>query len=224
MCGRFTIIAPYEYVIYRFAIKRSAPKFEFRQSYNVAPGQKIMAVVSDGSQNRLGDLKWGLIPPWAKDPKIGYKLINARAESVADKPSFQKAFRKHRCLIIADSFYEWTHDNPKNKRPFRFKLKSGDLFAMAGLWEAWRSPEGGVTHSAAIITTDANALMAPIHNRMPVILRKEDEQKWIDPSVQQSEQLSLFLKPYASKEMEAYEVSRDVNSPRHDDAHLIDRI
>jgi putative SOS response-associated peptidase YedK len=218
------MIAPYEYVIYRFNIKHSGRKFEFRQSYNVAPGQKIMAVVSDGSQNRLGDLKWGLIPPWAKDPKIGYKLINARAESVADKSSFKRAFRRHRCLIIADSFYEWTHDDPKNKRPFRFKLKSSDLFAMAGLWESWRSPEDRIIHSATIITTEANALMAPIHNRMPVILRKEDEQKWIDPAVHRSEQLSLFLKPYVSEEMEAYEVSKDVNSPRQDDAHLIDRI
>lgn len=224
MCGRFTIIAPYENVIYRFNIKRSSPKFEFRQSYNVAPGQNIMAVVSDGKENRLGYLKWGLVPSWAKDPKIGYKLINARAESVATKPSFQKAFQKHRCLIVADSFYEWTHDDPKNKRPYRFKMKNGDLFAMAGLWESWQSPEGQVVHSATIITTEANAIMAPIHNRMPVILRKEDEQKWIDPATQNSEQLSLLLNPYDPEQMEAYEVSKEVNSPRHDDAHLIDRI
>ncbi|WP_332237923.1 SOS response-associated peptidase [Sporolactobacillus sp. KGMB 08714] len=223
MCGRFTIIATYDLIVYRFNIKKSSLQFEYHQSFNVAPGQQILTVINDGKENRAGFLKWGLIPSWAKDPKIGYRMINARAESVATKPSFRTAFKKHRCLIVADSFYEWTHDNLKNKRPFRFKLKNDDLFAMAGLWESWKSPEGQIIHSCTIITTEANEIMIPVHNRMPVILRREDEQKWINPGSASSEQLSL-LKPYDSNEMEAYEVSKDVNLPKNNDPHLIQKI
>ncbi|RYL95275.1 SOS response-associated peptidase [Sporolactobacillus sp. THM7-4] len=224
MCGRFTIIAPYELIVYRFHIKRTSRKFEYRENYNVAPGQNILAVINDGTENRLGFLRWGLIPSWAKNPNIGYKLINARAESVAEKPSYRTAFMRRRCLIIADSFYEWTHDDPRNKRPFRFKLKSDELFSFAGLWEPWKDPDGHIIYSCTIMTTEANEIMEPIHNRMPVILRKEDEQNWIDPSIHDPEFLSRLLKPFSSSQMEAYEVSKDVNSPKNNDPHLIDKI
>lgn len=224
MCGRYTIIAPFVQIIRRFNTSKHPEEQSYKPNYNVAPGTQILAVVNDGTVNRLGYLKWGLIPAWATDPKIGYKMINARAESITTKPSFKSAFKRHRCLIIADSFYEWTHDDPKNKHPFRFKMNNDDLFAMAGLWESWKSPDGQVIHSATIITTEANEIMAPIHNRMPVILTKEDEQRWIDPSIQDSEQLSFLLKPYDADKMDTYEVSKDVNSPRNNDPHLIDKV
>lgn len=225
MCGRFTLFTPSDVLLYRLGIPDSAKTIDYHPSYNIAPGQPIVSVINDARQNRIGLLQWGLIPSLAKDSRIGYKLINARAETVASKPSFRAAFKSRRCLIVADSFYEWKHDdnNKKVKKPIRFMLKNEQLFTMAGLWETWLSPEGKVIHSATIITTEANEIMAPVHNRMPVILHKDDEQKWIEPKDAGSEQLSL-LKPYDSSLMEAYEVSTDVNSPLNNAPYLIERV
>ncbi|WP_100488053.1 SOS response-associated peptidase [Sporolactobacillus pectinivorans] len=226
MCGRFTRIVPLESIVIRFTILNQVDEKDYKSSYNIAPGQNINAIINDGRRNRFGQLRWGLVPSWAKDPKIGNKLINARAETIADKPSFRDAFLKRRCLIPADSFYEWKHDdeNKKMKTPMRFQLKSGELFALAGIWESWKAPDGHKIFSCAIITTEANELMAPIHNRMPVMLRKEDEKFWLDPSNHDLEALSQLLIPYSSENMEAYQVSEDVNSVKNDGPNLIKKV
>ncbi|MCO7175509.1 SOS response-associated peptidase [Sporolactobacillus kofuensis] len=223
MCGRFTIIAPYEYIIDRFHVKHATGKELYRANYNVAPGQNILTVIRGNNGNRMGYLRWGLIPSWAKDEKIGYKLINARVESIREKPSFRDAFHKRRCLIVADSFYEWTHRQPKEKKPYRFMMKTGELFAMAGLWESWRTSNQRVIHSCTIITTEANTIMQPIHDRMPIILRKENEAQWLDPTTD-SQTLMNIMQPYNSNQMQAYEVSQDVNSPRHNAPYLIEKL
>ncbi len=224
MCGRFALYADYKVILERFSIDQASfDENEYEPSYNIAPSQLIAAVVSDGNKNRLGKLKWGLIPPWAKDAKIGYKMINARAETAAEKPSFRNAFKKKRCLIIADSFYEWRKDE-EGKTPMLIKMKSEEPFAFAGLWESWESPEGEPIHSCSILTTKPNGVMASIHDRMPVILSKEAEKIWLDPNVQDIEMLESVLKPYEDGEMEAYQVSEEVNSPKNNKADLIRKI
>ncbi|MFT8316805.1 MAG: SOS response-associated peptidase [Sporolactobacillus sp.] len=226
MCGRYTLIAPFVLLIERFNTPKHIDETDYQPAYNIAPGQKILAVINDGTNNRLGYLHWGLIPPWAKDKRIGYKLMNARAESLAEKPSFRSAFLQKRCLIIADSFYEWKHDTEKKKMktPFRFQLKSGELFAMAGLWERWQSPQGEQLFSCTIITTVANERMAPIHDRMPVILRKEDESLWLNPNLHAPADLNRLLKPYDAELMEAYPVDQAVNKVKNNYPELLKRV
>ena len=222
MCGRYTLFANYEDIVERFHIEAGIMEEEYERSYNIAPSQSVLSVINDGSVNRLGYLKWGLVPSWAKEAKVGYKLINARAESLADKPSFRNAFRNRRCLILADSFYEWKRYGD-SKIPMRIKLKSDQLFAMAGIWEAWLSPEGRKLYTCSIITTEANEFMSQIHDRMPVILPQEDESKWLNPAVHDSSELSRLLKPFDKELMEVYEVSAALNSPKNNFADLIKR-
>ncbi|QHJ70350.1 SOS response-associated peptidase [Planococcus halotolerans] len=224
MCGRFALYADYKVILERFDIDQASfDETEYEQSYNIAPSQQVAAVVSDGNKNRLGKLKWGLIPPWAKDAKIGYKMINARSETAAEKPSYRNAFKKKRCLVVADSFYEWRKEET-GKTPMLIKMKSGEPFAFAALWESWESPEGDTVHSCSILTTKPNKIMASIHDRMPVILSKEAEKIWLDPKVQDFELLESFLKPYDDGELEAYEVSDEVNSPKNNNPALIRKI
>lgn len=224
MCGRYSLYADYRTLLERFGIEETAvEEADYSASYNIAPSQKVLAVVNDGAKNRLGLLKWGLVPPWAKDEKIGYKMINARAETVAEKPSFRQAFKKKRCIILADSFYEWRRTN-EGKTPMLIKMKSGEPFAFAGLWESWKSPEGQVVNSCTILTTEANDLMGTIHDRMPVVLSKEGEGIWLDPKVQDPDELGKLLKPFDSKKMETYEVSDAVNSPKHNGPELIEKV
>ncbi|NYF25263.1 SOS response-associated peptidase [Sporosarcina sp. JAI121] len=220
MCGRFTLFAPYYEIIERFDIGAAFEESDYIPSYNIAPSQQVVAVINDGTKNRLGHLRWGLIPPWAKDEKIGYKMINARAETIAEKPSFRKAFKKRRCLIPADSFYEWkkTEDG---KAPIRIKLKSDELFAIAGLWESWKSREGTVIYTCTAITTKPNSLMEPIHARMPVILRQQDEATWLNPENEDVDSLANLLQPFDENQMEAYIVSSAVNSPKNNEESLI---
>lgn len=199
MCGRFVLISDLSSVTDEFHIQETAG--DYRTSANVLPGQPIAAVIHDGV-NRLVQFRWGLIPSWAKDPTIGSRLINARAETLAEKPSFRNAFKKRRCLIIADGFYEWQKEG-KKKIPFYFHLKSGRPFGFAGLYETWTSPEGQPIHTCTIITTEPNDLIQPIHNRMPVIVPKGKESFWIDPASFDSKGLSSVLKPYPSADMEA---------------------
>ena len=167
---------------------------------NISPGQMIAAIVRD-DVNRLVSFKWGLVPSWAKDPAIGNKMINARAETVAEKPSFRQAFKKHRCLIIADGFYEWKTEGRK-KTPLRFGLKSGEPLGFAGLYEIWHGPDKVSLQTCTIITTDANDLIRPIHDRMPVIVPKTEEAAWINPDNQDSAGLLSILKPYPADLME----------------------
>uniref|UniRef100_UPI0013E2E96A SOS response-associated peptidase n=1 Tax=Paenibacillus kobensis TaxID=59841 RepID=UPI0013E2E96A len=183
MCGRYTLTVSLEEMMLRFMIGQSSVPYH-RPKYNVAPGQLVMAIVSDGQQNRLGELKWGLVPPWADDPKIGNKMLNARAESAADKPAFREALRRKRCLVPADGFYEWQTKQDGTKQPMRIVMKDRKTFSMAGLYETWIAPDGSKLSTCTVLTTTPNGLMAPIHNRMPVLLRPEDEPLWLDRTVQ----------------------------------------
>ena len=224
MCGRFTLTASVDQLIDRFDIEFFLQEEEYNPSYNVAPSQSVLAVINDGARNKMGFLRWGLIPPWAKDMSIGYKMINARAETLIDKPSFQNAYKKKRCLIVADSFYEWKRIDSKTKIPMRIKLKSNELFSMAGLWENWKSPDGKSIYSCSVITTSPNELVQDIHDRMPVILKPEDEKYWLDPSITDTTKLNPLLKPLDHALMEAYEVSPLVNSPKNNSIKLIQKI
>jgi putative SOS response-associated peptidase YedK len=223
LCGRFTLTASLAEIAERFDAVYSIKPEDFSPSYNIAPSQSVLAVINNGKTNRMGFLRWGLIPPWAKDISIGYKMVNARAETLTEKPSYRQAFYKRRCLIVADSFYEWKQIN-NQKIPMRILLKSHGLFAMAGLWEHWTSPDGNSIFSCTIITTKPNQLMASIHDRMPVILKPEDEKIWLNPSIRDPHVLKSLLKPYDSERMKAYEVSPLVNSPKNNSPELIQPI
>ncbi|MEX6701342.1 SOS response-associated peptidase [Peribacillus frigoritolerans] len=222
MCGRFTLFTDIEEIKERFDIQGSFDE-EYQFSYNISPSQSVLSVINDGVRNRLGYLRWGLIPFWAKDEKAGYKMINARAETIAEKASFRNAYKKKRCLIIADSFYEWKK-TPERKIPMRIKLKNHAPFGMAGLWESWKSPEGISIYSCSVITTVPNELMTSIHDRMPVILKPEDEKDWLNPSINDPAYLQQYLKSFDSEQMEAFEVSTDVNSTKNNTPNLIQQI
>ncbi|MFD1927031.1 SOS response-associated peptidase [Sporosarcina siberiensis] len=220
MCGRFTLFAPYFDIIERFDIETAFEEQDYIPSYNIAPSQQVVALINDGTKNRLGYLRWGLIPPWAKDPKIGYKMINARSETLDEKPSFQNAYKKKRCIIPADSFYEWQKVGSE-KVAMRFKLKSNELFGIAGLWESWTSKDGNVLNTCTVITTKPNPLVEKVHNRMPVMLRPEDEADWLNPSIKDTDFLGNILRPFDENQMEAYAVSSEVNSPKNNEKSLI---
>lgn len=220
MCGRFTLTAEFQQIIDRFDIQVATGENIYQKNFNIAPTDKVMAVVNDGKRNRLGYLKWGLIPSWANDEKIGSKLINARAETIIEKPSFKQAFHKRRCLVIADSFYEWKRTS-EGKVPHRIKLKSGNLFAMAGIWEGWKSADGDSIYTCSILTTTANQVIAPIHDRMPVILKPADEETWLDSSVVNPSVLQALYTPYSEEQLEVYQVSQQVNSPKNNSADLL---
>jgi len=224
MCGRFTLTATFEEIIDRFDIQSFLEEELYSPSYNIAPSQSVLAVINDGRVNRMGFLKWGFIPPWAKDLSIGNKMINARAETISEKPSFRNAFKKKRCIVIADSFYEWKRHEDKTKTPMRIKLKSNELFAMAGIWEGWKSPDGKTLYTCSVITTVPNDLMKDIHDRMPVILKREDEKIWLDPEISDTTRLKPLLVPFDENEMETYEVSSLVNSPKNNSIELIQKI
>lgn len=214
MCGRYTITVTEEELMLRFMLESSTPFYEPR--YNVAPGQMVPAIINNGAQNKLGQLRWGLIPSWAKDAKIGYTMINARVETIADKPAFRTSLRSKRCIIPADGFYEWklTEDG---KQPMRIVKRTGQLFAMAGLYDTWVSPEGDKISSCTIITTVPNKTMAGIHDRMPIILRKQDEAAWLDRSIQDVNLLqSLIVQPYPDEELRVYPVTKAVGNVKND--------
>ncbi len=214
MCGRFTLsVDPDD-------LREAFPQFTLQDDlpprYNIAPSQPV-AVVPNNGQNRIEFFRWGLIPSWAKDPKIGNRMINARAESLVEKPAFRAAYKRRRCLVLADGFYEWRQEpGRKTKTPMYIRLNSGKPFAFAGLWEAWRAPDESTILSCTIITTDSNELIAPIHDRMPVILAPEAYELWLNPEEQSPDRLTGLLKPYPASEMMAYPVSRLVNDPASD--------
>ena len=222
MCGRFTQTASPEVIAEQFKIT-NPPLFTPR--YNIAPSQPIAAIRIDPDRATwtLVMLRWGLIPSWAKDPKIGNQCINAKAETVAEKPSFRSAFKKRRCLVIATGFYEWQVQG-RAKQPIWIGLQSKRPFAFAGLWEQWKPPEGEPLETCTIITTEPNDLMAPIHNRMPVILSPASYDQWLDLSFQQIEPLKALLRPYPSEELTAYPVSTLVNNPRHDASQCLEPV
>jgi putative SOS response-associated peptidase YedK len=212
VCGRFTLTTNLGAIAARFGVARFLGESAAR--YNIAPTQPVIVVNDDGTRH-LTQMQWGLIPSWAKDPAIGNRMINARAETVATKPAFRVALRKRRCLIPADGFYEWQQVG-RRKQPVYITLKAREPFSFAGLWESWTSPDGEEVRTCTIITTEANDLLKPIHDRMPVILTREAERVWLDPSMQEPERLLPLLKSYPAEDMEYYAVSRLVNSPHND--------
>jgi putative SOS response-associated peptidase YedK len=203
MCGRFVLLTDLRVIAQSFNVQNVA--CEYRPGNNISPGQIIAAVLRKDDQNSLVSYRWGLIPSWAKDPSIGYKMFNARAETIAEKPSFKNAFQKRRCLIVADGFYEWQKLG-KIKKPFYFSLKSGQPFGFAGLHETWISPDNQSVDTCTIITTEPNDLLRPIHDRMPVILPKNLEAAWIDPDNHNQKELLSILKAYPPDEMTMAEV------------------
>ncbi len=223
MCGRYTLQANPEELAKQFSATIDDASL-FKPRYNIAPSQSVAVVLlkPDTTQRELVQLHWGLIPSWAKDPKVSYSTINAKAETEAEKPVFRSAFRKRRCLIPASGFYEWQQEG-KQKQPMYIRLKDHHPFAFAGLWEHWEPKGRGAIESCTIVTTDANAFMLPIHNRMPVILASQDYDHWLDPAAQTLSLLAL-LKPYAADDLEAYAVSKMVNNPRNDISQCMEPI
>ncbi len=216
MCGRYSITTNPAQLALRFEATDAPAALAPR--YNAAPTQRLPAILNE-APSRIELLRWGLVPSWAKDPKIGARLINARVETAAQKPSFRQAWRQRRCLVLTDGFYEW-QPTPQGKVPTRVMLKSGQPFAFAGLWEMWRDAEGAPLRAFTILTTAPNELMTPIHNRMPVILRPEHERPWLDGTAPGGD-WSEVLGPYPAEQMMAYPVSPRVNSPRNDDPEVL---
>jgi putative SOS response-associated peptidase YedK len=217
MCGRFVLTANPEVIQTAFDLTTMPPIMSPR--FNVAPTQPV-AVISNENPHELTFYKWGLIPSWSKDASIGSKMINARSESAAEKPSFRSAFKRRRCIIPADGFYEWRQHGGE-KTPMFIHMKGQKVFGIAGLWEVWHSPDGGEIRTCSILTTDANDFMQTIHNRMPVILHKEDYNLWLSPDEEPTPVLQELMKPYSGDELTAYAVSKMVNKPGNDTPDLI---
>jgi len=215
MCGRFTLKTDADDIRKRFHLEK-VPSLKAR--YNIAPSQEIAVIRNEAKELEL--LTWGLIPRWAKDSKMAF--INARSETASEKPAFRSAFKKHRCLILTDGFYEWKKEGDK-KIPYFIYLKSDEPFAFAGLWEHWTTAEGEVLETACILTTDANSFMKKLHHRMPVILPEKSFKNWLDPENQDKEKISALLKPFDPKLMEAYAVSPFVNKPTNSGPKCIER-
>ena len=209
MCGRFTLRTNPRNWAEVFAVVRQMED-DWRPAYNIAPTQKVMCV-RDGEQREIFKARWGLIPSWAKDAKIGSSCINARVETVDTKPAFRSAFKKRRCLVMADGFYEW---RPGDKQPFYISLKSGEQMAFAGLWEFWKSPDGPV-ESCTICTTDANDTMGHLHDRMPIILPRHAIDHWLDPAVSDADELKPMLREFHGGEMQTWPVGKAVGNVRN---------
>jgi putative SOS response-associated peptidase YedK len=218
MCGRYTYF-PGEFSDLRLTWKVDSEIPLLKPRYNIAPSQEGPVIVEGDGKRSIELFQWGLIPSWSKDPTIGNKMINARAETLAEKPSFKRLLRGRRCLVLSDGFYEWRKEG-KRKVPMRFKLKSAEPFTFAGLWDSWKKPDGKILRTYTIITTDSNDLIQPIHNRMPVMLTDDDALKWLARDDEIAHALAL-LKPYPPDKMEGYDVSPLVNDPRNDSPECI---
>ncbi len=221
MCGRYAFFSPAEAVRRTFALD-DVPELEPR--YNVAPTQAVPAVrAAEEGARTLSMLHWGLVPKWAKERAIGNRMINARSETLAEKPSFRDAFRKRRCLVLADGWYEW-QVAAEGKQPWFIRMKDARPFAFAGLWERWTDPADGSTlESCTIVTTDAAASIRKIHERMPVVLAEADRDRWLDTAFSDTETLSGLLRPFDPEALEAWPVSRQVNAPKNQGPALIAR-
>ena len=219
MCGRYTVAVDPQLLAERFNValpEDIAPRF------NVAPTDPVLTVTERSTGRELLIARWGLVPHWAKDAKGGARMINARAESLADKPAYRPLLTKGRCLILADGFYEWRHDPDGKRRPVRYTVDGAEPFGFAGLWTGRHDPEADEwLRTCTIITTTANELVAPVHDRMPVILPRESEDAWLDRGVAVEEALAL-LQPYPSELMHAADASMLVNSVKNDDERLLD--
>ena len=223
MCGRYSLAIDYDAISDRFSFRGGVQTpLLIRPRFNIAPTQDVLTVVNVDKGNEPRMMKWGLIPFWANDPSIGNRMINARAETLMEKSAFKNAFQRRRCLVLADGFYEWKRDN-KYKVPMRIILKTGEPFGFAGLWETWKSSKGEVVHSCSIITTIPNAILEPIHNRMPVILSRESECSWLTSDTDSSYLRELLL-PYPADAMEVYQVSALVNASNNDTPEVTFRV
>ncbi|MDY0167321.1 MAG: SOS response-associated peptidase [Thermoguttaceae bacterium] len=222
MCGRFTLRAPASVIAEHFDLPGELPPLAPR--YNIAPTQPVPVVRLDSHatplRREMAALHWGLIPHWAKDASIGSRMINARADTVAEKPAYKAALRRRRCLLPADGFYEW-HSEGGRKQPYFFSLQGDGLFAFAGLWERWEGPDHTCIESCTLLTTEPNPLVRPIHNRMPVLLPQDAYDLWLDPAEQDPGRLLPLLCPYPAGPMRARAVSTVVNSPRNDSPDCI---
>ncbi len=218
MCGRFTLtldpgelqellsLGPFVHIV--------------QPRYNIAPSQPI-PIVKDARERSVELYKWGLVPFWADDPRIGYRMINARSETAQEKPSFRAAFKCRRCLILADGFFEWrAGDKSASKTPYLFKLKNDDPFTFAGLYEHWQAPDGGELHTCTILTCEPNQLVSKVHNRMPVMLGEEARWKWLAPETDARDLMELMV-PYSADEMKSYPVSKEANSPQNDRPEIL---
>jgi len=224
MCGRFARRSTQEVLADWFGIELEDIAW-FAPSYNVAPQsiQPVVRINRDSSNREFALMRWGLVPHWAKDAKFGYSTINARAEEASAKPAYREALKKRRCLVPADAFYEWQQMDSKTKRPFAIALKSGEPYSFAGLWESWQPKDGAPLETFTILTTDPNAIMEPIHNRMPVILEPKDYDRWLDPGDAARPPVDL-LRPYPADRMNAWTVSERVGNVRNNDPELLERI
>jgi putative SOS response-associated peptidase YedK len=224
MCGRFTLRAPASVVAEQFALFELPP---FAPRFNVAPSQPIavvrLGVVGTEPQRALAWLRWGLIPSWAKDPAVGNRMINARSETVAEKPAFRTAFKRRRCLVVADGFYEWQKlGDGRRKQPYFIRMRDDRPFALAGLWESWEGADHSQLETCTILTTEANDLMRPIHDRMPVILPTEHYDAWLDVSAGDAATLTPLLCPYPSEPMQAEPIGTYVNRPSNEGPKCIE--
>lgn len=224
MCGRYTLTVTIEQLMAHYLLDSGALVPFHEPRYNIAPSQQVPALIHDGTKLRLGSLKWGLIPAWAKDEKFAARTINARAETVRDKPAFRLPFQRKRCIIPADSFYEWKRNPDGTKQPMRIRRTDGGIFNMAGLYDTWVNPNGEKISTCTIITTTPNELMEPIHDRMPVILPEDQLSFWLDRRMTDTGKLQSILLPYPSKLMEVYPVSAKVGNTRVDDPSCIEQI
>ncbi len=224
MCGRFSL-TDIDSIFSRFGVIISKDiNKKITPHYNIAPTQKIPVIYKDKNQeNRIEFMKWGLVPYWAKDPKIGYKMINARAETLAQKPSFKHLLKSKRCLVPSSGFYEWKRID-KRKVPYYIGIKNSRIFSFAGLYDNWKDSVGNELKTFTIITTNSNNTLKPIHNRMPVILEEEFEEDWLDVKTHDFDSLKQMLKPYPDDKMIAYAVSYDVNNPSNDNPELIRKV
>ena len=221
MCGRFVSKAKKEEIEREFKLKIGDSNFASPR-YNIAPTQIINAIAEIENTREISSFIWGLIPHWAKDDSISNKLINARAETLREKPSFREAFARRRCIIPASGFYEWQKTSKGAKQPFYFYLKEKEIFGFAGLWEEWLDKQNGeLTETCTIITTEANEVLKPIHDRMPVILKMGDYDFWLDEKVKDTSKLQNLLVSYPAVEMDSHAVSRSINSPAADSEELI---
>ncbi len=221
MCGRFSSSAKPEQIKKEFNAAVEDPSI-FTPRYNIAPTQMIPAVLNKEGERIIAALKWGLVPSWAKDALIGSRMINARAETLTEKPSFREAYKSRRCIVPASGFYEWQRSEKGAKQPFYFYLTNKEVFGFAGLWEEWLDKESGESlETCTIITTEANDVLKPVHDRMPVILKAADYDEWLDLKESNTDKLQKLLAPYPPDEMSSHAVSRAVNSPTLDSPELI---
>lgn len=221
MCGRFSNNASPDWYQREFKIGKLNPAV-FQPRYNIAPAQMIDVVREDEAERVVSQLKWGLVPAWAKEAEIGHRMINARAETITEKPSFREAFKKRRCIVPATGFYEWKKKGAGAKQPFYFYLRDKEPFGFAGLWEEWVDKQTGeLLETCTIITTEANEVLKPVHDRMPVIVKPEDYDLWLDPQETKTDAVEKLLAPFRADKMTSHPVSTNVNYPDADSPDLI---